>query len=52
MGKIRLSSLWKLPAEREVDEELAFHLEMRTREHVERGLDPAAARAEAAVPGP
>ena len=31
----------------EVDEELAFHLEMRTRELVARGMDPAAARREA-----
>ncbi len=31
----------------EVDEEIAFHLEMRTREYIERGLDPAAARGEA-----
>jgi putative ABC transport system permease protein len=38
------SSLWKLPAEREVQEELEFHLEMRAREYVEAGLDPAAAR--------
>jgi putative ABC transport system permease protein len=28
----------------EVDEEIAFHLEMRTRELVERGIDPATAR--------
>jgi predicted permease len=28
----------------EVDDELAFHLEMRTREYVERGLDPKLAR--------
>ena len=30
--------------DQEVDEELAFHVEMRTRELVERGMDPAAAR--------
>ncbi len=30
-----------------MDAELAFHLDMRTRRLVERGLDPAAARAEA-----
>ena len=28
----------------EIDEELAFHIEMRTRELVERGMDPTAAR--------
>jgi len=36
--------LWKKKVDDEVDEELAFHLEMRTREHIARGLDPAAAR--------
>src|SRR5918912_880818 len=40
--------LWKPPVDEEVDSELAFHLEMRTRENVvERGMDPEAARAEA-----
>ena len=29
-----------MPIDREVDEELAFHIEMRTRELVERGMDP------------
>ena len=38
------SWLWRVPLEREVDEELALHVEMRTRELVERGVDPAAAR--------
>jgi putative ABC transport system permease protein len=38
------SWLWRVPLEREVDEELALHIEMRTREHVERGVDPATAR--------
>jgi putative ABC transport system permease protein len=38
------SWLWRVPVDREVDEELAFHIEMRTRELVERGMDPAAAR--------
>jgi predicted permease len=33
--------------ERDVDAELAFHLEMRVRRLVERGMDPAAARAQA-----
>jgi len=36
--------LWKKDVDDEVAEELGFHLEMRTREHVARGLDPAAAR--------
>jgi putative ABC transport system permease protein len=39
--------LWKPPVEQEVDSELAFHIEMRTRDYVARGMDPAAARAEA-----
>jgi putative ABC transport system permease protein len=38
------SWLWRVPLDREVDEELALHLEMRTRELVARGMDPAAAR--------
>jgi putative ABC transport system permease protein len=38
------SWLWRVPVDQEVDEELAFHLEMRTRELVARGMDPAAAR--------
>jgi predicted permease len=44
----RLSRLLRPPVEREVDEELAFHLEMRVRELVEKGMTPeAAARAAA-----
>src|SRR5688572_13041941 len=39
--------LWKPPVEQEVDSELAFHLEMRAREYVARGMDPDDARAEA-----
>jgi putative ABC transport system permease protein len=39
--------VWKPPVEQEVDSELAFHIEMRTRDYVARGMDPAAARAEA-----
>ena len=35
------SWLWRVPLDQEVDEELALHLEMRTRELVERGMDPA-----------
>src|SRR5262249_51036571 len=44
----RLSRLLRPPVEREVDEELAFHLEMRARELVDEGMTPeAAARAAA-----
>jgi len=38
---------WRPRVAEEVDEELAFHVEMRTRELVDRGMDPAAARREA-----
>ncbi len=38
------SWLWRVPIRQEVDEELQFHIEMRTRELVERGMDPQAAR--------
>jgi putative ABC transport system permease protein len=38
------SWLWRVPLDQEIDEELALHIEMRTRELVERGMDPAAAR--------
>ena len=39
------SWLWRVPLEQEFDEEIALHLEMRTRELIDRGMDPAAARA-------
>jgi len=38
------SWLWGVPVDQEVDEELAFHIEMRTRELIDRGYDPRAAR--------
>ena len=38
------SWLWRVPLDQEVDEELAFHIEMRTRELVEHGVDPRIAR--------
>src|SRR5215510_14201527 len=41
------SWLWRVPLDQEVDEEIAFHVEMRTRELVDRGVDPRAAREEA-----
>jgi putative ABC transport system permease protein len=44
MKRSLYSWLWRVPIDREVDEELAFHIEMRTRELVERGMDPGAAR--------
>ena len=38
---------WSVPVEREVDSELAFHLEMRVLELVEQGMSPHDARAAA-----
>ena len=40
---------WRSPEQitRDVDDELRFHLEMRTQEHVENGMSPDAARARA-----
>jgi putative ABC transport system permease protein len=38
------SWLWRVPLDQEVDEELSLHIELRTRELVERGLDPNTAR--------
>jgi predicted permease len=41
------SLLWRVPVEQEVRDEIAHHVELRTRELVDRGVDPARARAEA-----
>ena len=38
---------WRPRVDDEVDEEVAFHLEMRTREYIAGGMDPAAARLKA-----
>jgi putative ABC transport system permease protein len=38
------SWLWRVPLDEEVDEELQLHIEMRTRELVERGMDAKTAR--------
>ena len=38
------SWLWRIPIDQEIDEELALHVELRTRELVERGIDPRTAR--------
>jgi putative ABC transport system permease protein len=47
---LRRVRTWSRPRrfERELDEELSFHLEMQTRWHQSQGLDPVAARALAA----
>ena len=39
------SWLWRVPLDQEFDEEIALHLDMRTRELIAEGMDPAAARA-------
>ncbi|HEX4954041.1 MAG TPA: ABC transporter permease [Thermoanaerobaculia bacterium] len=41
------SPLWKVPVDEEVAEELALHLELRTRQYVEEGLSEEAARGKA-----
>ena len=38
------SWLWRVDITQEVDEEISFHVEMRTRELVDRGVDPRIAR--------
>jgi putative ABC transport system permease protein len=44
MKRLLRSWLWRVPLDQEVGEELAFHIEMRTRELVEKGVDPRIAR--------
>jgi putative ABC transport system permease protein len=39
------SWLWRVPLDREFDEEIALHIEMRTRELIDSGMDPVEARA-------
>jgi putative ABC transport system permease protein len=41
------SALWRVPVDQEVHDELAHHIELRTQELVERGIDRETARAEA-----
>ena len=40
------SWLWRVPVEQEIDEELDAHVELRTRELIARGMDPASATAD------
>ena len=44
------SWLWRVPLDQEVDEEIALHVEMRTRELVDGGMDPKTAREVAIAP--
>ena len=39
------SMLWRVPIEQEVQDELAHHVELRTQELIDRGVEPAEARA-------
>ena len=45
MKKSLRSWLWRVPIEEEIDEELDLHVEIRTRELIRGGMDPATARA-------
>ncbi|MDQ6829791.1 MAG: permease prefix domain 1-containing protein [Gemmatimonadota bacterium] len=45
--QLRSLMFWTPSVDEEVDEELAFHVAMRAREYVERGMDPDEARAAA-----
>ena len=38
------SWLWRVPLDREFDEEIELHIEMRTRELIDQGIEPAKAR--------
>ncbi|HYE86339.1 MAG TPA: ABC transporter permease [Vicinamibacterales bacterium] len=38
------SWLWRVPLDREFDEEVELHIDMRTRELIDEGVDPATAR--------
>src|SRR5918993_2730864 len=44
MRRLLRSWLWRVPVEQEIDEEVSFHVEMRTRELVAQGMEPASAR--------
>jgi predicted permease len=43
----RITGLFRRPLEVDLDEEIAYHLELETRRQIDRGLTPAAARARA-----
>jgi putative ABC transport system permease protein len=38
------SWLWRVPIDEEIEEELASHIEVRVRDYIARGMDPASAR--------
>jgi putative ABC transport system permease protein len=45
MKRLLRSWLWRVPLDQEFDEEIALHIEMRTRELIADGMDPVDARA-------
>jgi len=47
MTRLLRSWLWRAPVDQEVADEIALHLELRTRELIDAGLDPVSARARA-----
>ena len=44
MKKSLRSWLWRVPVDQEVTDEIALHIELRTRELIQRGMDPKSAR--------
>ena len=44
MKKSLRSWLWRVPVDQEITDEIALHLELRTRELIRGGMDPRAAR--------
>ena len=38
------SWLWRIPLDREFDEEIELHIDLRTRELIDQGVDPPTAR--------
>ena len=44
MKKSLRSWLWRVPVDQEVTDEIALHIELRTRELIQGGMDPTSAR--------
>jgi predicted permease len=44
MRRLLRTLFWRIPVEQEVDEEIAFHLEMQTSRYIAEGMTPAEAR--------
>jgi putative ABC transport system permease protein len=45
MKRLLRSWLWRVPLDQEITDEIALHLELRTRELIQAGMDPGSARA-------